>query len=127
MKLGNLITGAFALVGAAGLIGMTIADAEHRSALRTEMQSVETLLLFHGYDVGGFAETPEPDLELVDAIAPPGCVDVWRVAQLAQLAIVRRAPAHKNESGTIGAAAAIAYAQDADRLECVGLAPQVGP
>lgn len=105
-----------------------IDDVVSERGLRAEMLRVETQMLFHGFPVEGFAQTtPMPDLELVDAIAPEGCVDVWRMAHLAQLAIVRRIPLKKNESGAIGAVVAITYAGDVGRLDCVGLAPKAAP
>lgn len=111
-------------LGAMQMIDDHVAD----QAVRAAMQRVETQLLFHGYPVDGFAQSsPTPDLELVDAMAPPDCKDVWRTAQLAQVAIVRQLPLKKDESGAIGAWLAIAHATDIGRLDCVGLAQRRFP
>ena len=123
VRSGRAVTALSLLLAAAVVWGAVVWRAIDGAGVRADMARVEQLLVAHGFPVEGFAETAPPDLELVDALAPPGCRDVWRTAHLAQLAIVRFAPERTEDSAIIGAAAAIAYADDTGRPICTGRAP----
>lgn len=90
---------------------------------RDDMRRIELTLLDHGYRVDGFADTPPPDLALIDELAPKGCAGVMRAAWLARLAIVRKMPERALYASDVARGVAAEVAQDTGRLACLGVEP----
>ena len=102
------------------IAGALTAGEIARRDTRAEMQAVETLLVFHGIDVKGFADTDPIDVNPIVAIAPANCRDVMRTAWLARIAVARMQPDRSlADARIIAKGAAAIVAQEFGHEECI--------